>query len=257
MRLKIAWVILLMALPAPSQAQTVECQLFGEDYGYGLFGTCRAGAAPAPPTNAVHSQRLRYWPEGDVNIVVSARPNEGGPWRGYFFVGSGTGWTDSFEITKEPGLSGAPLMLRSMVGWVVVHRWERAGRGTATLAFLLNYPRATADDVTILRSALGRLSSSAAWDRNDDRDCENDAQGQGSLFCVLQSTVAAQRGRYHHAQPALDIVRRIILERWADRVNRGHAFTNFNNHLATTLEDVRDVINEALRRAADEEGRAR
>jgi hypothetical protein len=178
MQLTTACVLVLLALPASSRAQTVECQLFGEDCGYGLRGTCRAGAAPTPPSTVLHSQRIRYWPEGEVNIVVSARPNEGGPWRGYFFVGSGANWADSFEMTKEPGQSGELFVLRSMVGWVLVQRWERTGPGTATLAFLLNYASATADDVSILRSTLGRLSSAAAWDRNDDRDCANDALGR-------------------------------------------------------------------------------
>jgi hypothetical protein len=184
--------------------------------------------------------------------MVSATPNAPGPWRGYFFVGSGADWADSFEMTKEPGPSGEQFVLRSTVGWVLVHRWETTGRAEAKLAFLLNYPRATTDDVSILHSALDRLSTNAAWDRNDDRDCSNDAPGRESVYCVLQNASATQIGRYHHAQPALDIVRRIIIERWVDRVNHGHALTNFNNHPETTLEDVRDLLREALRRATEE-----
>ena len=255
MRLKIACILMLSAIPAPSVAQTVNCQLYGEDYGYGLFGTCRADAVQAPPITPIYSQRLRYWPQGEVSVIVSARPTEGGPWRGYFFQGSN--WTDSFEMTKEQGPSGERFVLRSMVGWVVVHKWQRTGSGQAALEFRRNYPLATAADVSILRTALSRLSSQATWDQNDDRDCVNDAPGRGSLFCVLQSTAAAQIGRYHHAQPALDLVRTVILERWVDRVNRGHTFTNFNNHPATTLEDVREVLNEAMRRGTDEADRAK
>lgn len=249
MRLMIATLLLVAVTPAPSAAQTITCQLFGEDYGYGLFGTCRVDAVQEQPDGASYSQRLRYWPQGEVNVTVSGRPNESAPWRGYFFQPN---WTDSFEITKELGPPGERLVLRSMVGWVVVHRWQRIGPGEAALQFRLNYPLATTDDVSILRTALLRLSCGAAWDRNDDRDCTNDSPGRASLFCVLQSTAHAQLGRYHHAQPALDFVRKVIVERWADRVNRGHAFTNFNNHPATTLDDVRDVLQEALRRATAE-----
>lgn len=257
MRLTTACLLLIVALPASSSAQTVECQLVGEDYGYGLSGTCRVEAAPASSATAAtsRSQRVRYWPAGEVNIIVSRRPNENGPWRGYFFEGSGATWTDSFEMTREPGPSGERFVLRSMVGWVVAHRWERTGPHRASLAFQLNYPLATADDVSILRSALDRLSSSAAWDRGDDRNCANDAPGRASLFCVLQSAATTQLSRYHHAQPALDLVRRVILERWVARVNRGHAFTNFNNHPETTIEDVGDTLTEALRRALDEVSR--
>ena len=156
MRLKIACLFLLAAVPAPSVAQTINCQLFGEDYGYGLFGTCRADSAQEPPVAALYTQRLRYWPQGEVNVIVSARPNEGEPWRGYFFQGAN--WTDSFEMTKEQGPSGERLVLRSMVGWVVVHKWQRTRTGEAALGFRLNYPLATADDVSILRDALSRLS---------------------------------------------------------------------------------------------------
>ena len=56
MRLKIACLLLLAAIPAPSVAQTINCQLFGEDYGYGLFGTCRADAVQGPPITSVYSQ---------------------------------------------------------------------------------------------------------------------------------------------------------------------------------------------------------
>ena len=252
MRLVIASLLITVAMHTDAVAQTVNCQLFGEDYGYGLFGTCNVESAQDPPNATATSQRLRFWPQGEVNVIVTSHPSDGSPWRGYFFVGQGREWTDSFEMTKELGPSGERLVLRSMVGWVVVHKWQKTRPGAAVLEFRLNYPRATSDDVSLLSTALNQLSTAAAWDRNDDRDCTNDTQGRGSVFCVLQRATESQLGRYQHAQPALDLVRRVIVERWAARVNRGHAFTNFNNHPDTMLEDVRDVLQEALRRAMEE-----
>lgn len=248
MRLFILSALTLMTAATAAEAQTVNCQLFGDEYAYGLFGTCKLDPAGEAPSISA-SQRLRYWPTGEVNVIVTSRPTDPSPWRGYFFQ---PGWADAFEMTKEQGPSGERFVLRSMVGWVTVHKWEMAGPASTALAFRLNYPRATTDDVSILSAALNSLTSDAAWDRNDDRDCTNDASGRRSVFCLLQTSARVQVRRYHHAQPALDIARRVILERWADRVNRGHAFTNFNNHAATTLADVRAVLDEALRRAREE-----
>jgi hypothetical protein len=100
-------------------------------------------------------------------------------------------------------------------------------------------------DIVILESALKRLPTAKNWDRNDDRDCSNDKPGQTSLFCVLRKAVMEQMGRYHHAQPAMDIVRNIISQRWRNRYT-GHILMNFNNHEATTLEDIRNAFVAAL-----------
>jgi hypothetical protein len=57
--------------------------------------------------------------------------------------------------------------------------------------------------------------------------------------------------RYHHSQPALDIVRSVINERYRERL-KGHGLMDFNNHSATTLEDLRTVLELAIERARTE-----
>jgi hypothetical protein len=169
----------------------------------------------------------------------------------------------SFEIVR---LRIAPddvrLVLRTTEsGWVIVQDWrEMSGVGcggdkslcdAASLVFRLNYAPATLDDIEILRSALSRLPSIRAWDREDDRDCANDKPGQVSLFCLLSATIEKRMRRYHHSQPALDIVRSVINERYRERL-KGHGLMDFNNHSATTLEDLRTVLELAIERARTE-----
>jgi hypothetical protein len=55
-------------------------------------------------------------------------------------------------------------------------------------------------------------------------------------------------GRYHHRQPALELVRAVIAERWRDRIT-SHQLVDFNNHPATTISDLRTVLQVALERA--------
>lgn len=58
-------------------------------------------------------------------------------------------------------------------------------------------------------------------------------------------------GRYHHSQPALEIVRSFINERYRERLER-HGLMDFNNHPATTLQDLRIVLETSIARAREE-----
>jgi len=139
---------------------------------------------------------------------------------------------------------------------MIVDECKETGGDTVSLAFRLKLAPATANDVDILASALTRFDALKHWDRHADQDCDNDAPGSGSLFCVLQASVKAHMGRYHHAQPAIDIVRAVISERFRDRY-AGHILVDFNNHAATTASDVRTLLELAMARARAEAGGAK
>ena len=88
------------------------------------------------------------------------------------------------------------------------------------------------------------------WNRSGTQDCSSDGE---TLFCILQVSVTAEIRRYHHAQPAVDLVRRAITERFRDRY-AGHILVDFNNNAATTADEVRSLLELAIERARAEAG---
>jgi len=112
---------------------------------------------------------------------------------------------------------------------------------------LVAYPPATDDDVVILRDVLARLDSLLPWNRQEQQNCSNGERPAG-LFCLLYAAAESRMGRYHHRQPALELVRSVILERWRDRIT-SHGLIDFNNHAATTRGDLRTALELALERA--------
>jgi len=113
---------------------------------------------------------------------------------------------------------------------------------------VLNPPPATDDDVAILRTALAALDRSASWNRHEVQACPDNDQTNTGLFCVVYHAVESRMGRYHHRQPALQLVRAVISERWRDRIT-SHQHVDFNNHPATTLADLKTVLEVAMERA--------
>ena len=225
---------------------TVRCTLAAEEWGYGLHGTCVRENDQAPTAVGSRVERTRFWPADNVAVFIGAGPKGAPPWRGYFVHPS---YNQSFEIVQQRITSDhVRLLLRTVGnGWVVVQDWRETDGDTAALVFRLNYASATTDDIAILTSALSRLASMKIWDRQDDRDCANDEPGSVSLFCLLSATVESRMGRYHHSQPALEVVRSVINERWPERLH-GHGLMDFNNHAATTMEDLRTVLESSLAR---------
>ena len=105
-------------------------------------------------------------------------------------------------------------------------------------------------DLQILQLARNLLSSEEVWDRDDDRNCENDAS-LISVYCALARATSEAMGAYQHRQPAMQAVRRVIAAEWHDRIV-DHRLMNFNNDPRTTLADVKrlfELAEESLRRS--------
>jgi hypothetical protein len=227
----------------PAAAQLVQCDLTVGSYG--AAGACWLADTSPAPVGGPRQQLGYFWPADTVRIVVTSRPTDPPPWRGVFLLPDRQ---ITFEIDREQALSTGRLVLRNPWAWVVVHEWQQtratsgATLGSASLAFgLTEYPPASSDDIAILEATMKRLEELPSWDRQDDRDCSNDPPGHSSLFCVLVRAVEDRMGRYHHRQPALELVRGVINERWPDRWSN-HQLMDFNNHPSTTMHDVRTVV---------------
>jgi hypothetical protein len=168
----------------------------------------------------------------------------------------------AFEIA--PGgrdSSESQLVFRTGVFWLPVKEWrqvesalppcaacERLAKDVLLVLDLVNPPSANEDDVIILRSALAGVDKIAMWNRQETQSCLSPDQTNTGLFCLLYGAIEKQMGRYHHRQPALELVRAVIAERWRDRIT-SHQLVDFNNHPATTIADLRTVLRVALERA--------
>ena len=106
----------------------------------------------------------------------------------------------------------------------------------------------TVADQKILLRAAELLADESAWNRNDDRRCDDDeAAGKRSLFCALQAASVEVLGSYDHRRVALQEVRFAIEE-----ATRGqdfeHRLRDFNNQPQTSFDDMKAVLTTALAR---------
>jgi hypothetical protein len=106
----------------------------------------------------------------------------------------------------------------------------------------------TLDDIRILVRTSELLAQDSAWNRSDDRQCQDDeASGRVSLFCALQAASVEVLGRYDHRRVALQEVRFAIQEATRGREFE-HRLMEFNNLPETSLADVQAVLKIARER---------
>ena len=104
------------------------------------------------------------------------------------------------------------------------------------------------EELLILQHAAHLLETDAAWNRMDDRECEDDeASGKRSLFCALQKACIDVLGTYDQRRVALQEVR-FAVEDATRGQNFEHRLRDFNNLPQTTLTDVRRMLQVATAR---------
>lgn len=109
-------------------------------------------------------------------------------------------------------------------------------------------PPVTADDMAILARAEALLKDDAAWNRQDDRGCQDDeATGKRSLFCALQRACIDVLGSYDHRRVALQEVRFAVEDATRGR-DFEHRLRDFNNFPETQLADIKRVLHAAQER---------
>lgn len=243
--------LFLLANSRDAASQVATCRLAPRPYG--LDGLCRlqqAGGAPSRPLRIRLPDSVRVW--------TTNGPDDRPPWRGNMSLPN---IEVAFEIAPaSQDSSQARLVLRTGLFWLPVNEWRQLDSAQASCAAcdrlakdallvldLVNPPSATQDDITILRSALAGVDRIATWNRQEVQTCSSLDQANTGLFCLLYGAVEQRMGRYHHRQPALELVRAVIAERWRDRIT-SHQLVDFNNHPATTLRDLRTLLEVALER---------
>jgi hypothetical protein len=108
----------------------------------------------------------------------------------------------------------------------------------------------TTEDLRILERADALLKDELAWNRNDDRACDDDrATGTFSLFCALETACTEVLGEYDHRRAALQEVRGVVEEATRGRAFE-HRLMDFNNLPETRLDDVKQVLRTSAQRVA-------
>jgi hypothetical protein len=134
-------------------------------------------------------------------------------------------------------------VLRTEYGWFTVTHFA----SSPTLSFDLDASHETKPntlDQRIVRAAAAILSTQAAWNRADNRECPASAT-TWSIYCALEKATFDVTGGVHHRRPALEVVREIVEERTATRPYHHHLM-DYNNDPTTRLSDVQSLFQEAL-----------
>ncbi|MEN2283741.1 hypothetical protein AAGF08_16475 [Algoriphagus sp. SE2] len=106
-------------------------------------------------------------------------------------------------------------------------------------------------DLKIIQKADLILSDASVWNKNDDRECDDDiSNGSYSLFCALFKASVDVAGEYEHRRAAMQQVR-FTLEKYEDGRVTAHRLMDWNNHPKTTFEEVKKVIAEAIQEVQD------
>jgi hypothetical protein len=214
------------ALPGSGSAQAVSCSLSAQEAG-SFTGACQF---------ATTSRRIELSRPADANDAL---------WVGTI---DGANASRAVEIATYQYSSGPRLIVRTGA-WHLLDELSVSDDGLR-LAWNEGVEAPPSQiDLDIFLAARDLLSDEALWDREDDRNCENDTS-LISLYCALARATAGAMGRYQHRQPAMQAVRRVIAEEWPDRVV-DHRLMNFNNDPRTTLADVHrlfELAEDSLRR---------
>jgi hypothetical protein len=106
------------------------------------------------------------------------------------------------------------------------------------------------EDLRILEKADALLRDESAWNRADDRRCDDDQEtGKWSLSCALDVACTEVLGRYDHTRAALQEVRFVVEEVTGGRQFEGRLM-GFNNLPETRFADVKRVLRVARERVA-------
>ena len=104
-------------------------------------------------------------------------------------------------------------------------------------------PPVTPDDIRIVERAKSILSSTAVWNRQDNRKCPAGATTY-SLYCALEKASGEISEHFAHREAAMQEVR-FVVDDIARNRNYEHRLMDYNNDPTTTLGDIQNVLDRA------------
>ncbi len=109
----------------------------------------------------------------------------------------------------------------------------------------------TDQDLRILLRADELLPDESAWNRSDDRVCNDDeSTGKRSLFCALHKACVEVVGVYDHRRVALQEVRFVVEEATRGR-ELEHRLRDYNNLAETRFSDIKSILAAAIKRVRE------
>jgi len=102
----------------------------------------------------------------------------------------------------------------------------------------------TEDDLKIIQIAKKLLSEEKYWNKNDDRNCDDDLANKSfSLYCALRLSSLEVENKYNHRNAALQKLRHLIEIKYPDK-EWNHRLMDFNNMEETDYEEIINILNE-------------
>jgi hypothetical protein len=151
---------------------------------------------------------------------------------------------------RRQSTAGRKVAVLAVLAFVLVLVWVMAG-GVQLLWHERRNQPATVEDVRILERADALLKDESAWNRDDDRQCDDDrASERWSLSCALDVACIDVLGYYDHTRLALQEVRFVVEEETSGR-QLGGRLMDFNNLPGTRFEDVKRVLRIARERVKE------
>ena len=230
--------VLLALVAASAVAQRSE----PDDVLYGYVGS---GA------DAVLARYEFRWRRGPLEIAFAPYGRAPAPLREVRMTADRTRLSFRWSDGASCELQGFPEKGSSYQGLVDV-RWvgrcsPKNGEGWDISVGLENGPDfgqnmpASVVDLRIIDRATQLLANADAWNRNDDRVCEDDDENRRwSLFCALYRASLDEAGEYLHARRAMDSVRLAIRE--STGLRYVHTLRDYNNHPDTTFGEIRERL---------------
>jgi len=103
-------------------------------------------------------------------------------------------------------------------------------------------------DLEILKRADALLSDSSKWNKNDDRECDDDNINESySLYCALAKASEEIIGEWDD-EPYKPAIRMVLftLKKYENRRVIESVFEEWNNHPNTTFEELKIVLKESI-----------
>ena len=227
----------------PRPENYIACSMTSEGGGY--KGSCEVTCsvnALAINFDGVEARRRCSGPNRTVMAELT-RTNVPGRWLGKM---QGVQPEDPTRFEVVANASGGGSSGRTPFGWFPVTELKEAGGSLKIRMDAGRQLRPTADDVAIISRAIALLPNNAAWNKNDNRECPP-GQTKLSMFCALTQATTEISGGVHYRQPAMQAVREVLNTVDLSRI-KTHRIMDYNNHPATTLEEIHALLRTAQAR---------
>jgi hypothetical protein len=232
---------------SPVPALQVVCRLAAKDSGYA--GNCEVPCtvnALAVNFDGVVAQRACEQPPRMASLTL-ARTAAPGRWLGSM---DGVKPEDPKRAEVVPNKTGGGAVARLPYGWFKVMALQESPGHLLLRVDASRQVRPDRDDLAIIDRAIALLPSPAVWNKQDNRECPA-GQTKLSLFCAMMQATTEISGGVHYRQPAMQAVREELNLVDPSRIQT-HRIMDYNNHPATTLEEVHELLRKAKARVSRE-----